>query len=90
MTKEEIYDSEIYPLMGKILEICMEHKIAMVASFCVEPSNTEHEDGTGPLFITSALLAKEYDPPDVLTEMKDLIYNPEPSFMSLMLTTRES
>lgn len=31
--KEQIYDSEINPLMAKIISICQRDKIAMVASF---------------------------------------------------------
>jgi len=90
MTKEQIYDTDIYPLMGKILGICQEHKIAMVASFALEPSDTEHEDGTGPMMCTSAILTDGCDPPEVFIEMKDLIYHPAPSFASFMITTRES
>ncbi len=33
MNKEQIYDTDIYPLMKQILDICEEHGIAMVASF---------------------------------------------------------
>ena len=32
-TKEQIYDAKINPLMGKIIEICKEHKISMFATF---------------------------------------------------------
>ena len=31
--KEQIYDAEIYPLMGKIIEICQANKISMFATF---------------------------------------------------------
>ena len=33
MNKEQIYDEQIFPLMGQIIRICQEHKIAVVASF---------------------------------------------------------
>lgn len=33
MNKEQVYDSQASPLMKKIIEICMEHGIAMMASF---------------------------------------------------------
>lgn len=36
-TREEVYDAEIFPLMGKVLELCQEHKIPMIASFVLEP-----------------------------------------------------
>lgn len=51
-TKEQIYDEEIYPLMAKILDICKEHRIAMLADF--------HMDNG--LKCTSARLAPEYNP----------------------------
>lgn len=52
MTKEEIYDNQINPLMAQIIEICKEHKIAMLADFTLD------ED----LRCTSCLLADEYGP----------------------------
>jgi len=42
--KEDVYDNEISPLMTKIIDICKEHKIPMLASFTYE--NCE-EKGTG-------------------------------------------
>lgn len=42
MNKEEIYDSQISPLMLQIIEICKAQGIAMIASF-----NIAH-DGEGP------------------------------------------
>ncbi len=34
--KEDIYDNEISPLMQKIISICNEHEIPMIASFTYE------------------------------------------------------
>lgn len=31
---EAVYDAEISPLMKRIIEICKEHELPMVASFC--------------------------------------------------------
>lgn len=42
MNKEEIYDEQISPLMQKIIGVCREHGIALIASF-----NIAH-DGEGP------------------------------------------
>lgn len=42
MNKEQIYDSEISPLMKQIIGLCKEHGIAMVASFDIG------HDGEGP------------------------------------------
>lgn len=38
-TKEEIYDKEINPLMAKIIEICKEGKIPLIASFYLGDEN---------------------------------------------------
>lgn len=56
MNKEQVYDSEISPLMAKILEICKREKIAMVAQF-----STPNDDDPD-LLCTSALLEKEFNP----------------------------
>jgi hypothetical protein len=53
VTKEEIYDNEINPLMGRILQICEDHKIAMIADFALDGED---------FHCTSALLEKEYEP----------------------------
>ncbi len=37
--KEAVYDSQISPLMTQIITICKEHKIPMLASFCLSPRN---------------------------------------------------
>jgi hypothetical protein len=50
MSKEDIYDAEIAPLMNEILKICQAHKIAMVASFAT-PSDTSDD-----LYVSSALM----------------------------------
>jgi hypothetical protein len=57
MTKEQIYDEQVSPLMAQILAVCKEHKIAMVASFAI-PSGTDAD-----LLCTSALLDEKHDPP---------------------------
>jgi len=50
MSKEDVYDEQINPLMARIIAICQEHHIAMVASFHVP--NEEDDD----LMCTTALL----------------------------------
>ncbi len=52
MSKEEIYDSQINPLMAEILRLSKEHKIAFIADF---------ELGDG-LHCTSAQLNDEFEP----------------------------
>lgn len=60
MTKEQVYDEQIFPLMAQILEICEARKIAMVASFAIP--NDEDPD----LCCSSALTTAEYEPPEYL------------------------
>ena len=40
MTKEDIYDNEISPLMAQVIEICQKHGIAMIANFAC-PNDTD-------------------------------------------------
>lgn len=42
MTKEQVYDEKISPLMVQIISICKEHGIAMIANFACP--NDEDED----------------------------------------------
>ena len=35
MTKEEIFDTNIHPLMERVTELCYKHGIAMLAHFAV-------------------------------------------------------
>jgi hypothetical protein len=39
--KEAVYDSQIYPLMKQVIEICKREKIAILSSFALE----EDEEG---------------------------------------------
>ena len=61
MTKEEIYDEQIAPLMDTIIQVCKEHKINMLADF-------DLDDG---LKCTSASLAK--DAPEEMKDAFDLL-----------------
>ena len=40
MTKEDIYDNEIAPLMAQVIEICLKYGIAMIANFAC-PNDTD-------------------------------------------------
>lgn len=55
INKEQIYDEEIQPLMEKILKICQNNKISVLASF--HTPNLEDPD----LMCTSALLGEDGD-----------------------------
>ena len=57
MNKEHIYDSQIFPLMGQIIDICKQHRIAFVASFSIP------NDDDPSLVCTSAILEDDCIPP---------------------------
>lgn len=42
MTKEEIYDAQIAPLMTQIIGVAQAHGIAMVASFAIPSDEDEN------------------------------------------------
>lgn len=58
MTKEQVYDAMISPLMEQIIAICKHNKIAMIASF----SLPDDEDDS--LCCATLLVEKDFDPPD--------------------------
>lgn len=58
MNKEEAYDRRLAPLVAEIIEICKEHKIAMLASWYIP---TEEEPD---LCCSTALLGGDYDTPE--------------------------
>ncbi len=80
MTKEQIYDDQIAPLMAQILAISKEHKIATFASFGL--ATAEDPD----FECTSALLDPEYEPTAALTSCYR-VYVPAPP---IMLNTRDA
>ena len=51
MTKEEIYDDQINPLMARIINVCKEHNIPFIASFQLTGEDTEEV-----IFCNSSLL----------------------------------
>ena len=63
MSKEQIYDERISPLIAQVIEICQENKIAMIANF-------DLGDGLG---CASALLGDEYDPPEMFRRVMRLL-----------------
>lgn len=78
MTQEDIYDRDIDSLMARILAICKEHKIAMIASFSLD----------GVMCCTSALLTDDYDAPDSF--MLALAAIKPPDGTPLHITTRDN
>jgi len=81
MTKEQVYDEQINPLMAKIIDIAKEHKIAMVASF----SLVNNGDGEYDL-CTTALTTEPYDPPSDYRKIVNILFPPKPSFAAFMIT----
>lgn len=83
MTKEEIYDQQISPLMTQVIAICKEHKIANVCSFALG----DDEDGDS-LLCTTVMTTEEFEPPEELKRCCSILLNRGPS-PSLMVTTRD-
>ena len=68
-TKEIVYDEQISPLMGQIVDICKKHSISCVSSFALAQEN---EDGKQ-LMCTTMILNKESNPPDSFMEIRDIL-----------------
>lgn len=81
MTKEEVYDEQISPLMTQIITICEEHRIAMLCHFEVP---TPDDNG---LTCLSALPTPEYDPSDYLLRALEILRPREASPM--MITVKD-
>ena len=79
MTKEQIYDKEIYPLMDQIIAICKKHKIAMLADFHI-PNELDPE-----LKCTSMLNGGEYTERDEIKRAL-LILRPRPTLTVFTIT----
>ena len=65
VTKEEVYDEQISEMMTKIIQICHDNKIAMIADFALD------ED----LKCLTVLLSEAYDPPDSMVEAARILKN---------------
>lgn len=81
VTKEQIYDEQISPLMTQIIKVCKEHKIPIVASFFT-PGDDDPE-----LAVTTALLGNGFEAPNnfsnALRELRPELFGGAP----LMLRT---
>jgi hypothetical protein len=77
MTKEEIYDEHISPLMTQIIAICKEHNIANLCSFSLD-----REEG---LMCTTAMLDDEFDPPESMLRCLSIIKPPTRSAMTMIV-----
>jgi hypothetical protein len=80
MSKEEIYDSQINPLMAQIIEICQKNNIPFVMSFQL---TTDEEDEDGAMFCTSCLIPKGCH--EKLVEAKYILYDQQPTMLSMII-----
>lgn len=83
MNKEQIYDSEIAPMMAKIIEICKANKIAMLADFAIGRGDDEA------LKCTTALTTKEYNPPEEMVKACAILA-PKKSAPTMMITIQHA
>ena len=58
MTKEDIYDEQINPLVAQIIEICKANKIAHVMTFCLDKDEDLH--------CTTAMTTEDCEPSEAL------------------------
>ena len=73
MTKEQVYDEQINPLMTNIIRICKEHKIAYLASFALG-FDPDGDDPDSQLLCTSTALTHDLEPPAEFLKAIDIIY----------------
>ncbi|WP_248769098.1 hypothetical protein [Pseudomonas sp. MWU12-2345] len=88
MNKEEIYDSQISPLMQQIIAISREHGIAMIASFSIghDGEGPNGEDCTG-LTCTSHLPDGDEVFDERFSKCAATIRQPVRSSMAMHITT---
>jgi hypothetical protein len=66
VTKEQIYDEQISPLMTQIIAICNRHKIANVLTFSLDS-----DEG---LACTTCNINDDTDPPEVFKELLSILF----------------
>lgn len=81
--RETAYDELISPLMCRIIAVCKEHEIPLVAQFALD----DQDDGNGPLRCTTVLLNDKWDPPAEMKKAAHLLHRGEPSFLAVTITT---
>lgn len=83
MSKEQIYDEQINPLVAQIIEICKKHDISFVFSAQL---TTDEEDEDGAMFCSTFHLAD--DAHSCLKEAASIIYLPRP--LSMIVTKSQT
>jgi hypothetical protein len=81
MTKEQVYDEQINPLMAQIIQICQTNNIPFAFSAQL---TTDEEDEDGALFCST------FNLPDgthqCLKDAASLIYRQRPKVLSMIIT----
>lgn len=83
MTREQMYDDKISPLMAQIIAICKEAQIPMLAEFALDWS----EDEQSHLKCTTALLDESWDQPEEMVKALNILKPPQRS--PLMMNVRD-
>jgi len=79
---EDVYDREVAPLMAKIIEVCKQHKLPMVASFLYANSTEDDQQD----FCTTQLLFDDRPIPTEMWHMADSIYRPRGPALRMRVT----
>lgn len=58
MSKEQIYDDQIRPLMAQIIAISKEHDINIAFMACMERNSDDDAEDDSPLYVTTYIPAK--------------------------------
>ncbi len=71
MTKEEIFDEQIDPLMRQIITICEKHRISNICSFALD------DDEDSELICTTTLIKEDCNPPEYYKDIMQILFPPE-------------
>lgn len=87
--REAAYDEHISPLMEKVIALCKEHKIPILASFDISGEDPE-QDGADTLNCTTFVhnAGEGWPAPATFTKALDAIRPPSPTFMAFTITTK--
>lgn len=91
--REEKYDEHIAPLMSKIIKLCQEHDIPMIASFQLnddrkngEDTHEETGEELGPFYCTTRLFAEGDCGEKILKAGAALAPDPPPQWAAYVIT----
>jgi hypothetical protein len=84
-TREEIYDNEINPLMAKIIGICKEHDIPLVAAFQINDDRSPEPDG---VMLCRTVLTYGENVSERLHQAARELKPKHPTFMAFTISTR--